>query len=64
MEHLFPIELTCCENSPHAIFMKTSGQPVDLTFIYVTPQSVVDKNKAVVICVQDITEAVQGRFLL
>ena len=52
MKYLFeiPIELTCCENSPHAIFMKTNGHPVDLTFEYVASQSVVDKNKAVVIC--------------
>ena len=52
MKYLFevPIELTCCENSPYAIFMKTNGHSVDLTFECASPQSVVDKNKAVVIC--------------
>ena len=49
MQHLSPFSLHSCKNSPQALFMKATECPVNLTFEPVTPQSLVDRTKAVII---------------
>lgn len=50
IQHLVPFLFYVCENSPQALFMKATDNPVDLVFEPATSTSLVDRNKAIILC--------------